>query len=59
MYRRNGGQVTGGVWGGLIGGLVLIALAAALFFGFDWGKYWPVVLILIGIAALGGRGWRR
>jgi hypothetical protein len=58
-YQRNDRQVTGAVRGGIVGGCILTVLAAALFFGFDWGKYWPVILILLGITALAGGAWRR
>jgi drug/metabolite transporter (DMT)-like permease len=59
MYQRSGQQVTAGVRGATLGGVILVALAGAFFFDFDWGKYWPVILILLGIAALGGGAWRR
>ena len=50
IYQRNNQQMTAGVRGGILGGCILVALAAAL---------WPVILILLGIAALGGGLWRR
>jgi hypothetical protein len=59
MYQRGNQEVTAGVRGAILGGCILTALAAAFLFGFDWGKYWPVILILLGIAALGGSLWRR
>jgi hypothetical protein len=59
MYQRSGQKVTAGVRGAIVGGVILVALAVAFFFDFDWGKYWPVILILLGIAVLGGGAWRR
>ncbi len=58
-YRRNGGRMSAGVTAPAIGGVILTLLAVALFFNFDFGKYWPVILILLGIAALSGGFWRR
>lgn len=59
MYQRNGRQVTTAVRGALISGLILTALAVAFFFNFDFGKFWPVILILLGVAAIAGNLWRR
>ena len=53
-YRNSGGQLTGTVIGPLIGGLVLTAVAAAFLFELDWGKIWPLFIILAGIGALVG-----
>jgi len=49
---RNQGRFTATSRGALIGGLVLTALAALFLFDLDWGKLWPVLLILAGIGAL-------
>lgn len=59
MYQRAGRQVTARVRGAIIAGCILVVLSAALFFGFEWGKYWPAILILVGIAVLAGGVWRR
>jgi hypothetical protein len=49
---RNQGRFTATSRSALIGGLVLTALAALFLFNLDWGKLWPVLLILAGIGAL-------
>ena len=38
--------------GSLIGGLILTLIAAFFLVDLEWGKFWPLVLILIGIGAL-------
>jgi len=40
--------------GSLVSGLILTGMSLVFFFGFDFGRFWPVILILIGIAALSG-----
>jgi drug/metabolite transporter (DMT)-like permease len=59
MYQRNGRQMSAAVRGAAVGGVILVLLTFLFFIDFDWGKYWPVILILLGIAALGGSAWRR
>ena len=59
LYRRAGGQMTGGVRGGIVGGCILALLAVSFFFGLDWGRFWPVILILVGAAVMVGGVWRR
>jgi len=59
IYQRNGNVVTPAVRGGVLGGAILVILTGTFLFDFEWGKYWPVVLILLGIAAIGTGMWRR
>jgi peptidoglycan/LPS O-acetylase OafA/YrhL len=58
MYRANGNAVTPSVRGSIIGGLVLVALTVIFLLGIDFGKLWPVILIVLGLAALVGGWWR-
>lgn len=58
MYQRSGRQVTPPVTSTFLTGLVLTGLAAVFLLGIDLGKFWPVILIVVGVAALfGGRRW--
>jgi LiaF transmembrane domain len=57
LYGRDG-AVTPAVIGPAIGGLVLTVLAISFLAGFEWGKLWPVILIVLGIGVLIG-GFRR
>jgi hypothetical protein len=48
-----------GRWGAaarnpLVGGLLLLAVAVIFLFGLDWGRIWPVFLIIAGVGALAG-----
>jgi hypothetical protein len=58
MYQR-AGQMTAAVRGAIVGGLILLLLTFLFLIEFDWGKYWPVILILLGVAVIGGSAWRR
>jgi hypothetical protein len=58
VYQTSG-QVTEAVIGPLVGGVILLFVFAMLFFGFNWGFLWPVLLILAGIGALVGVFARR
>jgi O-antigen/teichoic acid export membrane protein len=58
MYLRSGREMTPPVRGSIIAGLILTALAIMLLLGIDFGKLWPVVLILLGLGALFGGWWR-
>lgn len=43
---------------GIIAAAIFAVLALALFFGVDWGIFWPLVLVLIG-GGLIFRSWQR
>jgi xanthine/uracil permease len=58
MYQRQG-EVTGAVRGGIAAGVVLTLIALSFFAGVEWGRLWPVILVLVGIAILTGTSWRR
>lgn len=57
-YRRHGG-VTSRVAGSLVAALIFLALSIAFLIGLDWGVYWPITLVLVGLAMLIGRYCRR
>jgi hypothetical protein len=52
MYERNGRHFTSASRGPLIGGLVLLAVTAIFLFNLEWGKVWPLILILVGLGLL-------
>jgi hypothetical protein len=52
MFERNGRRFTAASQGPLIGGLILLAVTAVFLFSLDWGRIWPVFLILAGLAAV-------
>jgi hypothetical protein len=52
IYQNNGRRVNGAVTGAFIGGLFPLAVTLIFLFGLDWGRIWPVFLIIAGIAAL-------
>ncbi len=39
-----------------IGGLVPLVIALAFLFNMDWGRIWPLFLILAGLGAMFGQG---
>jgi hypothetical protein len=51
IYQKNG-KLTSGGRGSLIGGFVLTIIAAAFLFNLDLGNFWPVSLILVGLAVI-------
>lgn len=57
MHRAEG-KVSSGARGSLIGGFVLLAVAVMFLFDLDWGKWWPIFLIIGGLSALAGSFWR-
>ena len=60
MYQRSGGEATSSVVSSLVAGLLLVAVAVAFLLNIDLGKFWPLILIAIGVMALLGTGrWRQ
>jgi hypothetical protein len=52
MWERNDRRFTAASRGPLLGGLVLLAVTAVFLFNIDWGKVWPLFLIIIGLGVL-------
>jgi hypothetical protein len=52
--RKEDGHWSKKARGSLIGGLAITMVAAIFLFNLDWGKVWPLFLILGGVAALLG-----
>jgi hypothetical protein len=52
--------VTPPVTSAAVTGVFLTALGLIFLLGVDLGKFWPVILIVLGVAALlGGGRWRQ
>ena len=49
---RNSGRLTMVARSSLIGGLILTAIAGFFLLDLDWARWWPTLLILVGIGAL-------
>ncbi|MEP7240033.1 MAG: hypothetical protein ABI697_04025 [Devosia sp.] len=58
-FWREDGAMTNRVAGAAIGGVLMLAVALALFFGVNWGIFWPVILIIIGAGIILRGSWRR
>jgi len=56
-FQENG-RLTYRSRGPLVGGLVLLFVTAVFLLNLDWGKVWPVFLILAGLGALLGAFFR-
>ena len=54
VYRDNGGQMTRGVTTPGSAGLVMVIVAVLFLLGFDIDKFWPLILIVVGIGVLAG-----
>jgi hypothetical protein len=50
--QEHGGRLTASARGPLVGALVLLTVMAVFLFNLDWGKIWPVFLIIAGLGAL-------
>jgi hypothetical protein len=57
IYRRQG-RFNSAARGMLTGALILTTVALAFLLELDWGIVWPLILIVLGIAAL-FNGWFR
>lgn len=57
--RANGGRFTRAVSGPITGGLFISAVAILFLFNLDWGRYWPVFIVLAGVTTLLGAFARR
>ena len=56
-YSSNGHRLGGEVARALMTGLLLLAVTIIFLLELDWGKVWPVLLVIAGIGLL--MGWRR
>ena len=56
-YSSNGHRLGGEVARALMTGLLLLAVTIIFLLELDWGKVWPVLLVIVGIGLL--LGWRR
>jgi hypothetical protein len=52
VYQDNGGRLSAAARGSLIGGFVLVLITAAFLFSLNVGIYWPIFLVLGGLALL-------
>ncbi len=59
QHRPDGGRIFWGLILIIVGGLFLLDQMGRLEFGDIASKYWPVILILIGVAAILSSGFRR
>jgi len=51
-WLKNDRRFTAASRGPLIGALALLGVTAVFLFNLDWGKVWPLFLILAGLAVL-------
>ena len=52
LQYRDAGRLTAAARGSLIGGVIFTLIATLLLFELDWGKLWPLFIIVAGISAL-------
>ena len=51
IYQTHG-RLTSAARGPLVGGFILLLVAAIFLFNLDWGKVWPLFLIIAGVGVL-------
>lgn len=56
-YSANGRRLGGDVARTFMTGLLLLAVTIIFLLELDWGKVWPVLLVIVGIGLL--LGWKR
>ena len=56
-YSSNGHRLGGDVARASMTGLLLLAVTIIFLLELDWGKVWPVLLVIVGIGLL--LGWKR
>jgi hypothetical protein len=56
-YSSNGHRLGGDVARAFMTGLLLLAVTIIFLLELDWGKVWPVLLVILGIGML--LGWKR
>lgn len=59
IYQRNGNHLTRAVTGAIVSGLILASISIVFLLGYDLGKFWPVILVLIGLGFLTGASGSR
>jgi cation transport ATPase len=52
IYKNNGYRFSSGIGGSILGGLMMLLVACIFLFDMDWGKVWPLFLIVAGLGAL-------
>lgn len=57
-FYRVDGRISHRVAGSATGGSLMLATALILFLDLDWGKFWPVMVIIVGLGLVvrGSRG---
>ena len=58
-FRRNGNRFTRSVSGSIGGGLFFTAITLLFLFNADWGRWWPIFIVLAGVSILLGAFARR
>lgn len=51
-FYRVDGRLSDRVVGPATGGVLMLTVASILFFDLDWGKFWPVLVIVVGLGIL-------
>lgn len=52
LYQGNGKRFTRRVMGTALGGVMSLLVGVLLFFDLDWGKLWPLFLIVAGVSGM-------